>query len=206
MTRHVSRWTVSVLLRRIRVGSLLVVEGGERQVYGSGAPIATVRLRSSRVWPMLLHGSRGLADAYAQGLWDSPDLVALIRLAARNAGSLDRLGARLAPVRWPLQRAAALLRPGTKRRARRDISAHYDLGNELFARMLDPTMSYSCAIFERPGMRLEQAQVAKLERICEKLALGPRDRGDRDRKRLGRVRPARRQDLRLPRHHDHNLS
>jgi cyclopropane-fatty-acyl-phospholipid synthase len=173
MSGRVSRWIVSVLLRRISVGSLVVVEGGERHLYGSGAP---VRLRSSRMWPMLLRGSRGLAEAYAQGLWDSPDLVALIRLAARNARGLDRLRARLAPVRWPLQRAAALLRPATKRRARRDISAHYDLGNELFARMLDLTMSYSCAIFERHGMTLEQAQVAKLERICERLDLGSNDR------------------------------
>ncbi len=176
MTRRVARWLVSVLLRRIRVGSLLVVEGGERRVYGSGVPIATVRLHSSRVWPMVRRGSRGLAEAYAQGLWDSPDLVALIRQAARNGRGLDRLRARLAPVRGPLQRAAALLRPGTKRRARRDIAAHYDLGNELFARMLDPTMTYSCAIFEHDGMTLEQAQVAKLERICEKLELGPQDR------------------------------
>jgi cyclopropane-fatty-acyl-phospholipid synthase len=175
MTR-LSRRMVSVLLRRLRVGSLVVVEGGERHVYGSGAPIATVYVRSSRVWLMLLRGSRGLAEAYAQGLWDSPDLVALVRLAARNAGDLDRLRARLAPVRWPLQRAVALLRPATRRRTRRDISAHYDLGNELFARMLDPTLSYSCAIFERHGMTLEQAQVAKLERICEKLELGPQDR------------------------------
>ncbi len=176
MTRRLSRRMVSVLLRRLKVGSLVIVEDGERHVYGSGAPSATVQVRSSRVWPMLLRGSRGLAEAFAQGLWDSPDLVALIRLAARNASGLDRLRARLAPVRWPLQRAVALLRPATRRRARRDIAAHYDLGNELFARMLDPTMSYSCAVFERHGMTLEQAQVAKLERICEKLELGPQDR------------------------------
>ena len=130
----------------------------------------------SRTWPMLLRGSRGMAEAFAQGLWDSPDLVALIRLAARNAGGLDRLRSRLAPVRWPLQRAGALLRRSTKRRRRRDIAAHYDLGNELFARMLDPTMSYSCALFEHEGMTLEQAQVAKLERVCEQLDLGPGDR------------------------------
>jgi cyclopropane-fatty-acyl-phospholipid synthase len=167
---------VSVLLRRIQVGSLVVVEDGERHGYGSGAPIATVHVRSSDVWPMLLRGSRGLAEAFAQGLWDSPDLVALIRLAARNAGGLDRLRARLKPVQWPLQRVGALLHPGTRRRARRDISAHYDLGNELFSRMLDPTLSYSCAIFEGDGMTLEQGQVAKLERICEKLELGPQDR------------------------------
>jgi cyclopropane-fatty-acyl-phospholipid synthase len=176
MTGRLARRLVCILLGRIRVGSLVVLEDGERRVFGSGAPIATVRVRSSRVWPMVLRGSRGLAESFAQGIWDSPDLVALIRLAARNARGLDRLRARLRAVRWPVQPAAALLRPNTRRRARRDISAHYDLGNELFARMLDPTMSYSCAIFERDGMTLEQAQVAKLERICEKLELGPRDR------------------------------
>ena len=176
MSTSLSRRLVSLLLRRITVGSLLVVEGDERLVYGSGAPAATVRIASSRTWPKLLRGSRGMAEAFVQGLWDSPDLVALIRLAARNAGGLDRLRSWLAPLRWPLQRAAALLRRSTKRRRRRDIAAHYDLGNELFARMLDPTMSYSCAVFEHEGMTLEQAQVAKLEHVCEQLDLGPGDR------------------------------
>lgn len=70
MTRRLTRGIVSVVLRRISVGSLVVVEGGERHVYGSGSPRATTQVRSSRVWPMLLRGSRGLAEAYAQGLWD----------------------------------------------------------------------------------------------------------------------------------------
>jgi cyclopropane-fatty-acyl-phospholipid synthase len=117
-----------------------------------------------------------MAEAFAQGLWDSPDLVALIRLAARNAGGLDRLRSLLVPLRWPLQCAGTLLRRSSKRRRRRDIAAHYDLGNELFSRMLDPTMSYSCAVFEHGGMTLEQAQLAKLERVCEQLDLGPGDR------------------------------
>src|SRR5690349_12943188 len=176
MSVWLSRRLVSLLLRRIEVGSLTVVEGDEQLVFGSGSPTATVRIASPRTWRMLLRGSRGMAEAFARGLWDSPDLVALIRLGARNAGGLDRLRSRLAPVRWPLQRAASLLRRSTKRRRRRDIAAHYDLGNDLFARMLDPTMSYSCALFEREGMTLEQAQVAKLERICEQLDLGPGDR------------------------------
>jgi len=175
MSVRLSRWLVSLLLQRIAVGSLLVVEGEERRVYGSGAPGATVWIRSSRTWPKLLRGSRGMAEAFAQGLWESPDLVALIRLAARNAGGLDRLRLRLAPLRWPLQRARARLRRSTKRQRRRDIAAHYDLGNELFMRMLDPTMSYSCALFEQEGMTLEQAQVAKLEHICERLDVGPAD-------------------------------
>jgi len=91
MSVWLSRRLVSLLLRRITVGSLLVVVGDERRVYGSGAPAATVWIDSPRTWRMLLRGSRGMAEAFAQGLWDSPDLVALIRLAARNAGGLDRL-------------------------------------------------------------------------------------------------------------------
>jgi cyclopropane-fatty-acyl-phospholipid synthase len=176
MTVWLSRQLVCHLLRRIKVGSLIVVEGDERLAFGCGSPTATVQITSSQTWRMLLRGSRGMAEAFAQGLWNSPDLVALIRLGARNAGSLDRLRSLFAPVRWPLQRARALLRRSTKRRRRRDIAAHYDLGNELFARMLDPTMSYSCAVFDHDGMTLEQAQVAKLERICEQLDLGPGDR------------------------------
>ena len=176
MSSSLARRLVSILLRRITVGSLLVVEGDERRVYGSGAPSAIVRIDSPQTWPKLLRGSRGMAEAFAQGLWSSPDLVALIRLGACNVGGLDRLRSLLTPVRWPLQQVRAFVRRGTRRRRRRDIAAHYDLGNELFSRMLDPTMSYSCAIFEHEGMTLEQAQLAKLERVCEQLDLGPEDR------------------------------
>jgi cyclopropane-fatty-acyl-phospholipid synthase len=175
MSSSIARRLGSLLLRRIWVGSLVVVEGGDRHSYGSGPPAATFHVRSPRTWQMLLRGSRGLAEAYAQGLWDSPDLVALIRLAARNATGLDRLRARLSPLRTPAQRVRALVRRSTRRRSRRDIAAHYDLGNELFRLMLDPTMSYSCAIFERDGMTLQEASIAKLERVCERLDLGPDD-------------------------------
>ena len=175
MIDRISCWLVSVLLRRIRTGSLIVLEEGSRRVYGSGAPAATITVHSRRMWRAGLTGSRGLAEAYAGGLWDSPDLVALVRLAARNAEGLDRLRRRLAPVRVPAQRIRAWLRPSTPLRRRRDIAAHYDLGNQLFSRMLDSTMSYSCAVFEDPGMTLEEAQLTKLEGICDKLDLGPED-------------------------------
>jgi cyclopropane-fatty-acyl-phospholipid synthase len=118
----------------------------------------------------------GLADAYAQGLWDSPDLVALIRLGARNAAVMDGARRRLSPLVRPIQLARALRRPSNRRRRRRDIAAHYDLGNELFSRMLDPTMTYSCALFDDPEDSLEQAQRKKLELVCETLELGPGDR------------------------------
>jgi cyclopropane-fatty-acyl-phospholipid synthase len=163
------------LLRRIQVGNLVVAEGQERRVFGAGAPAATVNVCSPRAWRMLLRGSRGLAESYAQGLWDSPDLTAVIRVAARNAHRLDQLRMRFAPLLVPLQRGRALVLRNTRSRSRRDIAAHYDLGNELFQLMLDPTMMYSCALFERPEMTLREASVAKLERVCAKLDLGPED-------------------------------
>ena len=175
MTDRMSRWLLSRLLRRIARGSLILVEDGERRVYGSGPPAATIIVRSPRMWRMALTGSRGLADAYAAGLWDSPDVVALVRLAARNAPGLDRLRSRIALARVPVQRLLGWFTRSTRRRRRRDIAAHYDLGNELFSRMLDASMSYSCAVFEEAGMSLEEAQLAKLELVCEKLRLGPDD-------------------------------
>lgn len=176
MSAQLARRVIDVLLRRIRLGRLVLVEGQQRRSYGAGPPIATLVVRSPRLWRMLLHGSLGLADAYAQGLWDSPDLVALIRLGARNAAAMDGARRRLSPLVRPVQLARALRRPSNRRRRRRDIAAHYDLGNELFRHMLDPTMTYSCALFEDPEDSLEQAQRRKLELVCQTLELGPGDR------------------------------
>lgn len=172
----IARFVVERVLRRIGTGQLVVHEDGEQRTYGSGPPAATVHVRSPRVWRKLLRGSRGLAESYFEGMWDSPDVTAVVRLAARNVEGIDRLRRRLAPVRAPFQRVVALFaKTQTRRRARRSIAAHYDLGNDLFASMLDPTMMYSCALFERPGMSLEEASLAKLERVCERLRLGPDD-------------------------------
>jgi cyclopropane-fatty-acyl-phospholipid synthase len=161
------------MLARMREGSLTVVEGGRRTELGRGAPHATIEVHDPLTWRSLLRGSRGLAESYADGLWDSPDLTALIRLAARNAAQLDAPRRRLTPLREPYQRLRAVR--NTPRRSRDDIAAHYDLGNELFELMLDPTMMYSSARFTRPGMTLEEASVAKLDLVCDKLALGPED-------------------------------
>ncbi|MGH2853173.1 MAG: SAM-dependent methyltransferase, partial [Solirubrobacteraceae bacterium] len=175
MSTGLSRTLLAPFLQGIRNGSLMVLEGDRRLHFGEGDPMGTVDVRSPRTWRMLLRGSRGLAESYAQGLWDSPDLTAVIRVAARNADRLDRARMRLAPLLVPAQHARALLLRNTPKRSRRDIAAHYDLGNELFALMLDPTMMYSCALFERPRMTLRDASIAKLERVCEKLELGPDD-------------------------------
>ena len=173
----VAMWRLSAraLLAQIRIGSLTVVEGTERHTFGSGPPAALIHVNRPEFWRRLMRGSRGLAESYADGAWDSPDLVAVIRLAARNAVLIDRVRAYTTPFWAPHQRVRAVLNRSTRQRRRRDIAFHYDLGNELFERMLDPTMMYSCALFEHDGMTLEEASVAKLERVCERLELGPED-------------------------------
>jgi len=175
VTERAARTIALALLAHIETGRLTVVENGRRLVFGRGAPEATVVVRSPALWPRLLRGSLGMAEAYRDGLWDTPDLAAVIRVGARNVTKLDAIRRRLAPVREPLVRARAAFVRNTPRRSRRDIAAHYDLGDDLFALMLDPTMMYSGAIFERPGMGLHEASLAKLERICDRLALGPAD-------------------------------
>jgi cyclopropane-fatty-acyl-phospholipid synthase len=170
------RFLMRLLLRRIRSGTLVVIEPDALRRYGRGFPQAAVEVRSRRAWRQLLRGSLGLGESYAAGEWESPDLVSVMRVAARNVGGLDRLRARFSRLWGPLQYLRALRRPATRRRQRQDIAAHYDLGNGLFTRMLDATMTYSCALFSRPEMSLEEAQRSKLELICRKLSLGPGDR------------------------------
>ncbi len=171
VTQRVARGIALGLLERLRSGQLTVVEGEHRLVLGHGSPQATVQVRSPRLWPRLLHGSRGMAEAYMQGLWESPDLTAVVRVAARNATGLDKWRRRVAPARVPLQAARGIRARNTHARSRRGIAAHYDLGNELFALMLDETMMYSSAYFPRRGMTLAQASRAKLEMVCGTLDL-----------------------------------
>jgi cyclopropane-fatty-acyl-phospholipid synthase len=171
-----ARAIVTRLLRRIEGGFLRVVEPGRTHTFGAPDEVlrATVTLHDAGVWRALLRGSTGLGESYMDGRWDVDDLTALVRLAARNAHKLDRLRTRFALLVGPVQ----LVRRGranTVRRSRRQIARHYDLGNDLFAAMLDERMLYSCAIFETPQMSLEDAQLAKLDRICTKLELRPGD-------------------------------
>jgi cyclopropane-fatty-acyl-phospholipid synthase len=177
---RIARSIVLRLLRKIHGGELTIVESSERFTFGEmqtlSPPRVTVHVRSPRFYRALLRGSVGLCESYMDGLWECSDLVALTRLAALNVRSLDNLRRVLAPVLIPVQRWMRWLRSNTIGRSRRQIAAHYDLGNELFGLFLDPTMMYSCAIFPSPRATLEEASLAKLERVCAKLDLGPADR------------------------------
>ena len=120
------------------------------------------------------NGSLGAGEAYMDGAWDSDDLVALVRLLVRNRDLLDGVETGIARIGGLAMKAWHALRRNTRSGSRRNISAHYDLGNEFFSLFLDASMMYSSAMFV-DGDSLEQASQRKLDRICQKLDLRPRD-------------------------------
>ncbi len=176
MSSWAARAIVLGTLRNLHGGEVRVVESGRQTVLGSPSSlVTTVTIRDPRAWSAFLRGSFGLAASYRDGWWDCEDLVALIRIAARNVHRLDRLRSWIAPAWHPVQRTARRVHAPTIGRSRRQIAAHYDLGNDLFALFLDETMSYSAGFFETPTSTLHDASVAKLDRVCRKLDLGPDD-------------------------------
>ncbi len=171
-----SRRVLDALASRIASGVLTVtLPNGERVTYRGSqpGPAANIRIHRLRTFRRVLTGGDvGFAQSYIDGDWDSDNVVALIELAARNEASLGqaiegRLWARA------LNRGIHLLRRNTKRGSRRNIAAHYDLGNEFYRLWLDPTMTYSAALFADPGETLEAAQERKYARMAEIASLRP---------------------------------
>ena len=120
-------------------------------------------------------GSLGAAEAFLNGEWTSPDLVTLLRILSRNADTLQRTDGGLPSLANRLLKLAAWAGRNTRSGSRRNIAAHYDLGNEFFELFLDETMMYSSALFKTPDDTLEQASQNKLERICQRLQLQASD-------------------------------
>jgi cyclopropane-fatty-acyl-phospholipid synthase len=160
-------------LAHLEGGTLEVrLPGGEVRRFGSGPAVAIDVHDLRLVRRIATRGSIGLGESYMAGEWDAADLPALFELLLRNASAAAERHRTLrrifeAPPR-PNRRNGLL-------RARRNIAYHYDLGNELFALMLDETMTYSCAVFEDEQEPLADAQRRKLRRVCDKLELGPDD-------------------------------
>ncbi|MFY8205767.1 MAG: class I SAM-dependent methyltransferase [Arenimonas sp.] len=172
------RKQVLAKLGKLRHGHLQLREAGECRAYGDPAMpgFGTLTIMDGRFFGKLAFGgSVGAAESYMDGDWQSDDLVGLMRLLIRNRNLLDAMeggGARFAG--WMMQ-AAHALRRNTRSGSRKNIAAHYDLGNALFELFLDPSLMYSSAVFDREGMTLEQASQRKLQLICEKLELGADD-------------------------------
>jgi cyclopropane-fatty-acyl-phospholipid synthase len=172
-SRGVSDWLFRHLLPRLAVGRLCVhTPAGDVIEHDAGAgPAGVIHLHNWRALRRLFAtGGVGFAEAYMDRDWSSPDLTALLEVAAANA---ERLGAVLDGASWlrGVNRLRHLLSANTRRGSRRNIAAHYDLGNDFYARWLDAGMSYSSALFTGDGQSLEAAQAAKQDRVVELLRL-----------------------------------
>jgi cyclopropane-fatty-acyl-phospholipid synthase len=167
------------LLRRLRGGRLTLIDAdGSVQVYGEPTDLdVTVRLRTPAVWrEVTTRASRGLGASFVDGWWDTDDLTGLVRLAIRNLDGLDRIRDRWDRATGPVADRVRRLRPASVERDRREIAAHYDLGNDFFALFLDrDTMAYSCGLWDGAA-DLAAAQEAKIDRLLDGLALAPGDR------------------------------
>ena len=124
---------------------------------------------------VLFGGSIAAAESFMDGDWETPDLTAVILTLANNSRVVDKLESRLSWISAPLNQLVHALRRNNVRQAKRNIAAHYDLGNDFYTSFLDEEMLYSSALFPQPEMSLEQAQQAKMKRLCVKLALSPHD-------------------------------
>ncbi len=178
------RRTIHQTLARLHHGRITVIEGAERATYGSPAADdlqATIHVLSPELYQAVAFGGiLGSADAYIAGHWTCDDLTALIRILLRNEDALDRLGALWRRLVMPIFATLSdgfrpWLNANGRAASKRHISAHYDLGNDFYRLWLDETMSYSCGIFTNESTTLHGAQVAKLDRICRRLELSPRD-------------------------------
>lgn len=175
---ELARTTVLAQLGKLRHGHLRLLSHGQQWSFGDAtSPLqAEVEILDDATWGMIAgNGSIGAGEAYIHGYWRSPDLALVTRLFVANLKVLDALEGGLARFGRPALRLLHRLNRNSKRGSRRNILAHYDLGNALFERLLDPTMMYSAAQFQYPGQTLEEAQLHKLERICQKLELCPND-------------------------------
>ncbi|WP_201575203.1 cyclopropane-fatty-acyl-phospholipid synthase family protein [Psychrobacter sp. H8-1] len=198
---YLARQAICRALKNLQFGSLTLIEAygkgtANRQTFGEDVkkpngktpahlsssavgrhPLhVTMKIHDANVYRRLLFGgSIALADSYIEGEWDTEDLTGLIRLAARNLAVFNGLENRFAGLSKALEKAKHRLRGNDKAGSKSNILAHYDLGNAMYERFLDPTMMYSSAVYVTPDTSLAQAQQHKLALICQRLQLREND-------------------------------
>ncbi len=171
---RIARWLLLRLLSGIREGSLTVREGQQTLHFGdeSSALRAEVQILAPGVyWRLLTGGSLAAAESWMEGEWETHQLTPLLQILALNGKVLGRLESGFRLLGNPMERLRHWTRRNYRKQARENISAHYDLGNEFYAHFLDEDLLYSSALFTADDQALSQAQQAKMERLCEQLAL-----------------------------------
>ncbi len=168
------------LLSKIEKGNLVVKYQGETHSFGQPMSEtdlhATVYIHSYKgLLRMVSTGSIGVGEAFMNGEWSSPNLTNLVRIFINNIFVIDNMERGLALLSAPFFRILHWINKNTQKQSKKNISAHYDLGNEFFQTFLDRNMMYSSAIFDHDDMTLDEASANKLDRICKKLKLNEKD-------------------------------
>lgn len=169
-------------LATMRDGELVIEEwNGQRHRFGRRTPRLDVTVTLQVDHPQLyadtaFGGTVGAGEAYIRGLWRCDDLTGLVRLFVANRHMMNDVDSQWSLLSRPLLKAFHFFNRNSRQGSARNISAHYDLGNELYSLMLDPTMAYSCGIFADGVDTLEGASLAKFDAVCRKLGLKPGDR------------------------------
>ncbi|MBU6154472.1 MAG: cyclopropane-fatty-acyl-phospholipid synthase family protein [Bdellovibrionales bacterium] len=151
---------------------------GHSKVHSFGNPGSSLKARLRILNPdaypkMVFSGSVGAGEAYFLNEWDCSDLTSMIRILLKNREILESIDHGISAIQNPLQKIYHGLNRNTVKGAKKNIEAHYDLGNDFFELFLDPSFLYSSAIFRSPETSLQDAQIEKIDRICRKLELKP---------------------------------
>jgi cyclopropane-fatty-acyl-phospholipid synthase len=167
-------------LSKIETGEIVFRENHTETYFGKMTDDFPVRVYIDIIHPSMYKdvafgGSSGSGEAYMKGSWQCSDLVGLVRIFLRNRDVLDTMDYSLTRLKAPIHKLTHLFSRNTRTGSKKNISAHYDIGNDLFKLFLDDTMMYSSAYYENASMTLGEAAVAKLELVCNKLDLGPQD-------------------------------
>jgi len=178
---HIARKAVLSLLNKLKQGRITIIEDHQRTPFGQKSNAsslqADVTVHHSQFYSRILFGgSIGAAEAYMERLWSTDDLTVVMRILALNQQAFADMERGLARLTAPFYKFYHFARKNTKGGSRKNILAHYDLGNDFYALFLDETMTYSCGIFERQDSTLREASEAKYDRICRKLNLTTDDR------------------------------
>lgn len=168
------------VLSRLEGGSLTIHEGDQTSHFGDDQAAnsihAVINVHDEAVYQQVLTGGViGSGEAYMQGHWTSPNLVDVIRLFSANLATMKAMDSGSSRLRQVLLKGLHWFNNNSLSGSRRNISAHYDLGNEFFSLFLDPTMMYSAAVYPRPDASLEEASLHKLDLLCQQLELKPGD-------------------------------
>ena len=167
-------------LNKLEFGQVKIVDQWGEHCFGhsdlSGELSVQIKVEDQRFYSDIAFGGTVAAgEAYMQGYWSCDNLTGLVRIMLRNRQVMDQVEGGFSLFKAPILRFVHWLNRNSQAGSRRNIEAHYDLGNEMFELFLDPTMMYSCAYYPNSDTSLNEAATAKLQRICDKLQLSEAD-------------------------------